>query len=74
MAWVGIILTMVYGLFYVVSPQTARQQYLSHFDVDAPTRWYKPRTYLSFRPPAIAFRIVGIILLATGIFLIYLKS
>ena len=73
MDWVVIVLTLGYGLFYVGWPQKARKQYLAHFDVDAPTKWYKPK-YLKSRPPAVAFRVFGIVLLAIGIFLIYIES
>jgi hypothetical protein len=74
MNWVVTILTFGYGLFYVIWPKTARRQFLSHFDVDAPTKWYKPNTYLSFRPPAFAFRIFGFFLIALAIFSIYIKN
>ena len=67
------IVLLSYGLFCVVWPETARQQYLKSFDVGAPTQWYRPRTYLKFPPPRIAFRLSGIVLLAMGIGLIYLK-
>lgn len=69
-----IILTIGYGLFYVGWPKKARRQYLAHFDVDAPTKWYKPSTYLKFKPPTVAFRIVGIVLLAIAILLIYIEN
>lgn len=74
MGWVVIILFFGYGSFYVGWPQKARQQYLAHFDVDAPTKWYKPNTYLKFRPPAVAFRVFGAVLLAIAIFLIYIEN
>ena len=74
MDWVVIVLTFGYGLFYVGWPQKARQQYLAHFDVDAPTKWYRPNTYLKFRPPTVAFRVFGVVLLGIAIFLIYVEN
>jgi hypothetical protein len=74
MDWVVIILTAGYGLFYVGWPQKARQQYLAHFDVDTPTKWYRPNTYLKFRPPTVAFRVFGVVLLAIAVFLIYIEN
>jgi hypothetical protein len=62
-----------YGLFCVVSPESARRQYLKSFDVDVSTTWYKPRTYLNSRPPRIVFRLVGIVLVTMSIGLIYIK-
>ena len=73
MAEFALVLLFSYGLFCIVCPETARQQYLKSFDVEEPTRWYKPSTYLKARPPRIAFRLFGIVLVATGIGLMYLK-
>ena len=74
MNWVVITLTFGYGLFYVGWPEKARQQYLSHFDVDGPAKWYKPNTFLRFRPPIMAFRVFGVVLLAIAILLIYIEN
>jgi len=74
MDWVVIALTFGYGLFYVCWPEKARKQYLAHFDVDAPTKWYKPNTYLKSRPPPVAFRVFGVVLLAIAVCLIYVES
>jgi len=73
MEWFVILVAFGYGLFCVVWPEKARQQYLAHFDVEAPTRWYKPGTYLKFRPPGVAFRVFGIFVLGIGVFLVYLR-
>ena len=73
MAEFAVVLLFSYGLFCLVWPETARQQYLKSFDVGAPTIWYKPSTYLKFRPPLIAFRLFGIVLIVMSIGLIYLK-
>lgn len=74
MDWVWFILVFGYGLFYIGWPEKARQQYLSHFDVDSPMKWYKPNTYLRFRPPAVAFRLFGLVLIAMAISLIYITN
>lgn len=73
MEWFVILVTFAYGLFCVVWPEKARKQYLTHFDVGAPTRWYKPRTFLKFQPSPVAFRLFGVFLLGIGIFLVYLR-
>lgn len=73
MEWVVILLTTGYGLFSIVWPDKVREMYLSHFEVDEPAKWYKPNTYLTFRPPAVVFRLFGVVLLGIGIFLIFLK-
>jgi hypothetical protein len=52
------LITFGYGLFYVFWPEKARNQYLAHFDLDAETKWYKPNTYVKFKPPAGVFRII----------------
>jgi hypothetical protein len=62
-----------YGVFYIVWPETARQQYLKSFDVGVPTRWYNPSTYLKARPPRIVFRVLGIVFVAMSIGLLYIK-
>ena len=62
-----------YGLFCIVWPESAQQQYLKSFDVGVQTTWYKPRTYLKSRPPRIVFRLVGIVLVAMSIGVIYIK-
>jgi hypothetical protein len=67
-----ILITLGYGLFYVVWPEKGRNQFLAHFDVDGPVKWYRPNTYLTFKPPALAFRITGAALVCLGIFLIYI--
>ena len=73
MEWFVILVTFGYGLFSLVWPEKARQQYLAHFDVGAPTKWYKSSTYLKFRPPPAAFRLFGVVLLGIGIFLVYVR-
>jgi hypothetical protein len=69
----GAVALFCYGVYCVVWPETARQKYLKSFDVGAPTVWYKPRTHLKFRPPLIAVRSFGILLIVMSIGLIYLK-
>jgi uncharacterized protein YjeT (DUF2065 family) len=70
--WFLILINLGYGLFYVFWPDRARKQFLAHFDVDGPTKWYRPNTYLTFKPPAVVFRIVGIALVCLSVLLFFL--
>jgi hypothetical protein len=58
-----------YGVFFVFWPEKARQQFLAPFNLEAPTKWYKPNTYMKFRPPVAAFRIIGVVAICASILL-----
>jgi hypothetical protein len=69
--WIVIVMLIGYGLFYVIWPGKARQQYMSHFDVASPIKWYKPNTYMRHELPAVAFRVVGVVFIVLSIFVFY---
>jgi hypothetical protein len=65
-----LILLFAYGLFCVVWPEKASEQLLSYYDVEAPSKWHKPATWLKFRPGPLAFRILGLVLVGFSLLLI----
>jgi hypothetical protein len=60
-----------YGLFLVIWPEKARSQFLQQYDLDARAELSKPATWMRFRPTALAFRIMGVMICA-GIALLFL--
>jgi hypothetical protein len=60
-----------YGFFLVVWPDLARRQFLSYYDLNAPMKWNRPRTWLKFKPGDFAFRIVGFVFIALSMYLLY---
>jgi uncharacterized protein YjeT (DUF2065 family) len=68
----GILVLLGYGLFFMIWPEKGREWYLRPFDVDAPSRWYKPSTWLNLKPDLIIFRIIGGVAICLGLVVLYL--
>ena len=69
---IGILVVLGYGLFFIVWPEKAREQFLRPYKLDTPIRWYKPNTWLRLRPSLLFFRIVGATAICLGILVLYL--
>ncbi len=69
--WFGILVVFGYGLFFIVWPEKAREWFLRAYNLDAPTQWYKPNTWLKSTPSLVVFRILGAVALCLGIIVLY---
>ncbi len=56
----GILVVFGYGLFFIIWPKKAREWFLRPYNLDAPTQWYKPKTWLKFTPSLGVFRIPAV--------------
>jgi hypothetical protein len=68
----GILVLFAYGLFFIIWPERGREWYLRPFDLNGPTRWYKPNTWLKFKPGLVVFRVFGAVAICLGILVLYL--
>ena len=68
----GILVLFAYGLFFIIWPEKGREWYLRPFDLNGPTRWYKPNTCLKFKPSLVVFRVFGAVAICLGILVLYL--
>jgi len=69
--WLGLLAGVVYGVFMVGWPESARAQFLAYYDLNAPMEWTKPRTWMTSQPPALAFRIAGIVVICVCLAILY---
>ena len=61
-------MSIAYGFFSVLRPDRIREHYLSNFNLDTPSKWHSPWTWLNKRPGLLPFRIYGPFLLDSDSF------
>jgi len=71
MTFIGLLMAVAYSLFTIVWPEKVREWFLRGHNVDAPYLWYKPNTYLTFKPGTLVFRIVGLVMLILALMCLY---
>ena len=72
--WFGVLAALMlsaYGIFCLIWPEKARAHFLANYDLESPTKWHDPATWLKYKPSLLIFRIIGILCFTPGVFLIF---